>query len=248
MSSVGSACRTWLGAEGLGFGAGCPGAGPARLDAPPADPGRRDAHVHVAGAARPRLEARSVLKAPDFTLVGYRVRVTVQQDAPAFTERLVEVVDFEADPPAGVHRQQRVRRGAEDDGLSRYREVDRQHHDPVRGCGPDAADAARLQQALAPGRAERPQGPLAGSVPGGPGLPAGPGSQRATAIRRALPSCHLWSLPPSVLFGSSALPDRAGGRCGPTSRLAGPFGPWRHRPVLAVRTAADAPVPGTGRA
>ena len=113
----GSACRDWLRAEGLGFGAGCPGAGPARLDASPADPGRRDAHVHVAGAARPRLEARPILKAPHFTLAGDRVRVTVHQDAPAFTVRLVEVAGFEADLPVGVHGQQRVRCGAEDDGL-----------------------------------------------------------------------------------------------------------------------------------
>jgi hypothetical protein len=61
---VDSACRTWLRAEGLGFGVWRQGAGPARLDASPADPGRHDAHVHVAGAARPRLEVRSVLKAP----------------------------------------------------------------------------------------------------------------------------------------------------------------------------------------
>jgi predicted PhzF superfamily epimerase YddE/YHI9 len=105
MSSVDSACRNWLRAEGLGFGVWCRGAGPARLDASPADPGRRDAHVHIASAARPRLQMRSILKAPHFTLVGYRVRVTLHQDAPAFTERLVEVVDFEADPPVGVHGQ-----------------------------------------------------------------------------------------------------------------------------------------------
>src|SRR5271169_3502450 len=147
----------------LGFRALRPGTGPARLDASPADPGRRDAHVDVAGAARPRLQVRSILKALHFTLIGDRVRVTLYQDAPAFTVRLVEVVGFEADLPVGVHGQQRVRCGAEDDGLSRDSEVDRQHLDPVCGCEPDAADAARLQQAVALGWAERPHGALVGS-------------------------------------------------------------------------------------
>ena len=114
------------------------GAGPARLDASPADPGRRDAHVHVAGAACPWLQVRSILKALYVTLIGDCVRVTLHQDAPGCTARLVEVVSFEADRPVGVHGQQRVWCGAEDNGLSRYREVDRQHHDSVRGGEPDA--------------------------------------------------------------------------------------------------------------
>jgi hypothetical protein len=113
MSSVDSSCSHWLRAEaeGLGFGIWRRGAGPARLDASPADPGRRDAYVHVAGAARPRLQMRSILKALHFTLIGDRVRATLHQDAPAFTVRLVEVVGFEADLPVGVHGQQRVRCG-----------------------------------------------------------------------------------------------------------------------------------------
>jgi len=167
------------------------GAGPARLDASPADPGRRDAHVHVAGAACPWLQVRSILKALYVTLIGDCVRVTLHQDAPGFTARLVEVVSFEADRPVGVHGQQRVRRGAEDDGLFRDREVDRQHLDPVCRCEPDAADAAHLQQAEALGRVERPQGTLVGSGPGGRGLPAGPGSQRGRAVYRSLPGGYL---------------------------------------------------------
>jgi hypothetical protein len=100
----------------------------------------------------------------------------MHQDAPACTERLVEVVDFEADLPIGIQSQQRVRCRAENDGLSRYSEVDRQHHDPVCACKPDAADAAQFQQSEALGWAERPQGMPAGSGPGGWQLPAGHGT------------------------------------------------------------------------
>src|SRR5215472_14751553 len=89
----------------LGLRALRPGTGPAWLDASPADPGRRDAHVHFAGAARPRLEVRSILKALHATLICDLVRATMDQDAPSCTERLVEVVDFEADLPIGVDRQ-----------------------------------------------------------------------------------------------------------------------------------------------
>jgi hypothetical protein len=60
-----------------------PPAGSAWPDASPADPGRRDAHVHVAGAARPRLEVCPVLQALHFALVCDLVRVTLHQDAPA---------------------------------------------------------------------------------------------------------------------------------------------------------------------
>src|SRR6266700_3645343 len=70
-------------------------------DASTADPGGRDAHVHVSGTAGPRLEVRSVLKVLDFTLAGDLVRVTVHQDAPAFMKRVVEVVGFEADLGVG---------------------------------------------------------------------------------------------------------------------------------------------------
>jgi hypothetical protein len=87
----GVSCRRWpvrdrrnrLGAAGLSFAVWRRRAGPAWADASPADPGRRDAHVHVAGAARPRLEARSVLHALDFTLICDPVRATLHQDAPA---------------------------------------------------------------------------------------------------------------------------------------------------------------------
>jgi len=89
-------------------------------------------------------------------LIGHLVRATMHQDAPAFMKRLVEAVDLEADRGVGVQSQQRVTCGTEDDGLSRYGEVDRQHHDPGRGHEPDATDAARFQQFEALGRAERP--------------------------------------------------------------------------------------------
>jgi len=52
------------------------------------------------------------------------------------------VVGFEADLAVGVYSEQRARDGAEDDGLSRYREIDQQDHDPVRGGEPGAAGAA----------------------------------------------------------------------------------------------------------
>jgi hypothetical protein len=77
------------------------------------------------------------------TLICDLVHAALDQDAPACTERRVEVVDFEADPPIGIQGQQRVWRSAEDDGLSRYGEVHRQHHDPVCGHKPDPADAAQ---------------------------------------------------------------------------------------------------------
>jgi hypothetical protein len=51
--------------------------------------GRRDPHVHAAGTARPRLQAHPVLTALRFTLIGNRARVTMHQDVPAITERLV---------------------------------------------------------------------------------------------------------------------------------------------------------------
>jgi hypothetical protein len=88
------------------------------LDASPAYPGRRDAYVHVACATCPRFEVRSCLNALDFTLVSDFVRVTMHEDAPAFMERLVEAVDFEADLGIGVQSQQCVRSGTEDNGLS----------------------------------------------------------------------------------------------------------------------------------
>jgi hypothetical protein len=50
---------------------------------------------------------RSVLKALCFTLIGDLVRVTMHQDAPAFMQRLIEAVDFEADLGIGVQSQQR---------------------------------------------------------------------------------------------------------------------------------------------
>jgi hypothetical protein len=49
----------------------------AGLDHPPANVSRRDAHVHIAGTWRPRLEVRYVLKVLHFTLVGDHVRVTL---------------------------------------------------------------------------------------------------------------------------------------------------------------------------
>jgi hypothetical protein len=72
------------------------------------------------------------------------MRVALHEHAPALMERLIEVVDFEAEVTFGVKGQQRVRRRAEDDRPSGYHEVDRQHHDPVRGPEPDAADATRF--------------------------------------------------------------------------------------------------------
>jgi len=69
-----------------------PGAGLAWLDVPPADLGRRDAHIYVTGAGCPRLQVRSVLQVLDLTLIGDLVRMTLRQDAPAFMQRLVEAV------------------------------------------------------------------------------------------------------------------------------------------------------------
>ncbi len=69
--------RSWFKADGLRFRAWRQGAGPAWLDASPADPDRRDAHVHVAGAGCPRLEVRLVLKVLHFTLISDLVRVTM---------------------------------------------------------------------------------------------------------------------------------------------------------------------------
>jgi hypothetical protein len=83
-----------------------------------------------------------MLKALHLMLGVDRVRVALNQDAPAFTARLVIPVRLEANWLVGMHRQQRVRPGADDDGLSRHREVDRQDHDSGGGCEPDAADAA----------------------------------------------------------------------------------------------------------
>ena len=91
-------------------------------------------------------------------------------------ERLVESVDLEAHRGIGVQGQQGVTRGTEDDGLTRYREVDRQHHDPRRGREPDATDAAWFKQFEALGRAERPQRAPMGRRLGG-GLPAVQGAE-----------------------------------------------------------------------
>jgi hypothetical protein len=185
---------TWLAPSGLGSDAWRLG-GPSWLQPPPADPGRSDAHVNVPGSGRPRLEARSFFKALHGTLICDFVRVAMHQDAPALTERMIEVIYLEADLPIAVESQERVRGRAEDDRFSGHGEVDRQHHDPICGCEPDAADSARLQQVEAFGGAERPQGVATGSGLGRLGPPVGQGTQRVLAVRRFLPGCHMYSRP-----------------------------------------------------
>ena len=218
-----------------------------RRDAPPADLGRRDAHVHVAGAGRPRLQARSVLQAPYVELVDDPVRVTVHQDAPAFMARLVEAVGLEADLGVRVQGQQRIRCGPEDDGLPRHGEVDRQDHDLACRGERDAADAAPSQQVEALDRAERLQGVRAGG---------GLGSRSVSSGHRFFPSCHVHSPPPfagcfissawSVPGGRPLRPEVPPGQ-GP-SAPGRPFGPRQasgQRTLLIRHTPIEAPMATT---
>src|SRR5579872_5885803 len=102
----------------------------------------------------------------DLVLLGDFACPALYQDTPASPERLVETVGLEADLAPGIQGQEGVRCGTEDDSLCCHGEVDRQHHHPLGGRKPDAADSTRFQQVKALSWAERPQ---VVPVPGGHG-------------------------------------------------------------------------------
>ena len=112
-----------------------------------------DEQVVLSGGPGPQVAGFA--QVPELAGLEHPVRLAADQHAPAAPERLVEMVGLERDRIIAVRGDQRTGAGPQHDGAGYQEVVHRQDHQPGDGGEGEPAEAARREQPVALGQAER---------------------------------------------------------------------------------------------